>query len=87
MQGFLEECLYLVILDLEGSDGLTQLKFRSEEGGRVPFRTETFLLLAELLLMPGGLFPVLRALQPGRGPALPVSNSRVCEPGGRVGDL
>ena len=80
MQIFLEECLYLVILDLEDPDGLTQLKFRSEEVGRVPFRTEilflpVFPLLAELLLLPGGLFSVLRALQLGRGLALPVCNS------------
>ena len=77
MQGFLEECLYLVILDLEGPDGLTQLKFRSEEGGRAPLLTETLLLLAELLLLPGGLFSVLRALQLGQGPALPVRNPLV----------
>ena len=75
MQAFLEECLYLLILDLEGPDSLTQLKFRSEEGGRASLRIETILLLAELLLVPGGLFSVLQTLQMGRRPALPVCNS------------
>ena len=76
-----------MILNLEGPDGLTQPKFRSEEEGRAPLHTETLLipvlpLLAELLLLPGGLFPLLRALQLGQGPALPVRNPLV-----RVGDF
>ena len=67
MQVLLEECLYLVILDLEGPDGLTQLTFRSGEGGLAPLCTKALLLmvlplLAELQLLSSGIFPVLRAL-------------------------
>ena len=58
MQGFLEECLYLVIFDLEGPDGLTQLKYRLEEGGRAPLLPETLLLLAKLP-PPAQVLPVL----------------------------
>ena len=87
MRGVLEECLYLVLLDLEGPNSLAQLKFCSEEGGWAPLLTETLLFLAELLLVLGSLFPVLRTLQLGRWFALSVGNSRVREPGGRVGDL
>ena len=76
-----------MILDLESSYGLTQLKFRSEEGCRSPLIPETLLPLAELLLLPGGLFSVLVAFQLGRGPALPVRDSLVPELGERVGAL
>ena len=76
-----------MLLDLEGPNSLAQLKFCSEEGGWAPLLTETLLFLAELLLVLGSLFPVLRTLQLGRWFALSVGNSRVREPGGRVGDL
>ena len=80
MQVLLEECLYLVILDLEGPDGLLQLTFCSEEGGRAPLQTEALLLpvfplLAKLLLLSSGLFPVLRAFRRWLGPALPVGRT------------
>ena len=73
MRGVLEECLYLVLL--EGPNGLTQLKFRSEEGGWAPLLTETLLFLAELLLVLCSLFPVLRTLPLGRWFSLSVGNS------------
>ena len=53
-----------MVLNLEGPNGLTQLTFRSEEGGGVLLRMEALLLpvfplLAKLLLLSCGLFLVL----------------------------
>ena len=87
MRGVLDECFYLMLLDREGPTSLAQLKFRSEEGGWALLLPETLLFLAELLLVLGSLFPVLRTLQLGWWFALSVGNSRVREPGCRVGDL
>ena len=55
-----------MILDLEGPDGLLQLTFCSEEGGRAALHTEALLLpvfplLAKLQLLSSGLFPVLKS--------------------------
>ena len=80
----------LVILNLEGPNGLMQLTFRLDEGCRAPLRVEALLLpvfplLAELLLLSRGLF--LGALKLWCGPSLPMNSTRVLGPGGRVGDL
>ena len=75
-----------MILDLEGPDGLLQLTFCSEEGGRAALHTEALLLpvfplLAKLQLLSSGLFPVLKALKRWWGPALLVGSTQVQEPG------
>ena len=69
-----------MILDLEGPDGLLQLTFCSEEGGRAALHTEALLLpvfplLAKLQLLSSGLFPVLKALKRWWGPALLVGST------------
>ena len=75
MRGVLDECFYLVLLDLGGPTSLAQLKFRSEEGGWALLLPETLLFLAELLLVLCSLFPVLRTLPLGRWFSLSVGNS------------
>ena len=77
-----------MILDLEGPDGLAQL--RAEEDGLSQLRAEALLikvppLLANLPLLPNAAPPCGKFL--GLWPALPVCDSRVLGLGGWAGDL